>query len=109
MAIATRLALAAGASAAPIVPPALLAKAAAAGSVRVLAQLRVEPNADADEIDRVKQAVLAEIAGTPHRVTRMLDRLPTLALDASAETLRALAASQHVRAVREDAPRRPLE
>jgi hypothetical protein len=90
------------------VPRALLDKAAAAGAVRVLVQLKVADRTDAAAVAAAKQAVLAEVGGTRHRVVRELPGLLALALDASAETLRALASSPLVERVVEDVPRRPL-
>ena len=89
------------------VPSDLFDKASARGSVRVIVQLRVPEGADAAAIEAVKQALLAEIAGTQHQVSRALDPLPALALEASADTLRMLSASRHVERVTEDRLSRP--
>ena len=105
------LALAAGGACASAsgagVPPELLAKARERGTVRVIAQLRVPPGADADRIEVVKRAVLTEIATTRHRVVRELRGLPTLALEVSEETLRLLSVSSSILRVQEDMLERP--
>lgn len=88
-------------------PPDLLAKARDRGTVRVIAQLRVAPGADLDQIETVKRAVLAEIAATRHRVVRELRGLPTLGLEASEETLLLLGVSSHVLRLQEDVLDRP--
>jgi hypothetical protein len=97
----------AAAAADVVVPPELLAKARAGATVRVIVHLRVAPDADPPRIEAVKRAVIAEIAVTRHRVVRELQGLPTLALEASEETLRLLSASSHVLRVQEDVPERP--
>ncbi len=89
------------------VSPELIEKATTQGSVRLIVQLKVGEGAGADAIESAKQALLAEIAGTRYRVARSLVGLPALAIEASAETLRALAASPRVERVTEDQPRRP--
>jgi hypothetical protein len=94
------------AAAANGVPQDLIEKATAAGAIRVLVQLKVD-GTDAAAIETVKQAVLGEVSGTRYRVARQLPGLPALALEASADTLRALAASPRVERVTEDLPRRP--
>ncbi len=48
-----------------------------------------------------------EVAGTRYRVARDLVGLPALGIEASADTLRALAASPRVERVTEDERRRP--
>jgi len=82
-------------------------KATAEGSVRLLVQLRVPRDADAGAIAAAKRALLAELAGTRHRVARELEGLPALALEVSPEALQRLGASAHVERVVEDQPRRP--
>jgi hypothetical protein len=86
------------------VSPELLAKARERGTVRVIVQLRVPSGADPEA---VKTAVLGEIAPSRHRVVRELRGLPTLALDASEETLRLLSASSNILHVQEDVLERP--
>jgi hypothetical protein len=98
---------AAAAAADAVVPPELLAKARAGATVRVIAHLRVAPDADPARIEAVKRAAIAEIAGTRHRVVRELPGLPSFALEASEETLRLLSASSHVLRVQEDVPEHP--
>lgn len=98
---------AAAAAADAVVPPELLAKARAGATVRVIAHLRVAPDADPARIEAVKRAAIAEIAGTRHRVVRELRGLPSFALEASEETLRLLGASSHVLRVQEDVLGRP--
>jgi hypothetical protein len=89
------------------VSPELLHKAATTGSVRLIVQLKVGEGADRTAIESAKQALLAELSGTRYRVARGLVGLPTLALEASVETLRALGASPRVERVTEDEPHRP--
>jgi hypothetical protein len=85
----------------------LLEKATVQGSVRLIVHLKVREGAGAAAIESAKHALLAELAATRHRVSRDLVGLPALTLEASADTLRALAASSRVERVTEDAPRRP--
>jgi hypothetical protein len=91
------------------VSPDLLARAGAEGSVRVIVSLRLAPGVapDAEAIRRASGALLQEIAGTRHQVVRTYETVPLVALDASVETLRALAASPRVLAVEPDAVVRP--
>lgn len=98
---------AAASASGPVVTPELLAKARDRGTVRVIAQLRVEPDAGPTRIEAVKSAALAEIAATRHRVVREHRGLPTIALDASEETLRLLSVSSHILRVQEDVLERP--
>jgi hypothetical protein len=100
------LVIAAVAAATNGVPDELIQKATAAGAIRVLVQLKVDAT-DAAAIETVKQAVLGEVSGTRYRIARQLPGLPALALEASADTLRALASSPRVERVTEDLPRRP--
>jgi hypothetical protein len=87
-----------------VIPPDLRARATAQGRVRVVVTLEVPPGA---ETESVKQSVIAAISHTRHEVLRALPGLPLLALDASPETLDALAASPAVRRVEADALSRP--
>ena len=91
------------------VAPGLLARAAAEGAVRVIVGLRLPAGATADvaAIAGVRAAVLRAIAGTRHRVVRTYDTIPFVALEASVETLQALAAAPEVSSVEEDALARP--
>lgn len=85
------------------VPPELLVRAATEGSVRVIVGLRVPEAGDRRQaIEAARQRVLRDIANTPHRVLRAFETVPFVALEASAETLRALAASPHVASVQAD-------
>jgi hypothetical protein len=83
----------------PVVPSELLSRAEARGTVRVIVHLEIPPGTATES---VKQDVLAVIAPTPHQVTRALPGLPLLALEASSETLLALARSAGVQRVEED-------
>jgi hypothetical protein len=85
----------------------LLDKAREQGSVLVVVTLRAPAGADPATIHTVKDAVLAEIAATRHRVVRALGNLPQVVLEASEETLRVLAASANVVRIDESLPRRP--
>ena len=86
----------------------LLAQAREHGSVQVIVTLRVPQGASAEAIEAAKRAVLADIAGHPHRVVRHLGRLPQLVVEASEAALRALAASPHVERVDPSVPSPPL-
>jgi hypothetical protein len=90
-------------------PPDLLAKAHERGVVQVIVTLRVPEGASAATMGRVKQAVLDDIASTRHRLVYALPTLPQLVIDASEETLRALAASPNVRRIDESVARRPSQ
>jgi len=89
----------------PVVAPELMARAGAEGLVRVIVGLRV-PAAEAGNrrqaIESARERVLRDISQTPHRVVRTFDTVPFMALEASAEALRALAASPHVVSVQAD-------
>lgn len=85
----------------------LLDKAREQGSVLVVVTLRAPAEADPATIQTVKDAVLAEIAATRHRVVRALGTLPQVVLEASEDTVRALAASPNVIRIDESVPRRP--
>ena len=99
----------AGASGA-VVSPELLEAAAARGSARVVVQLTVsegrrrrhDRSGQASPLDRLS-------AGTTYRVLRDLPGLPVVVLEASAETLGALAISPSVVHVSEDEIRRPQQ
>jgi hypothetical protein len=49
-----------------------------------------------------RQALLAELKSTPHRVTRMYETVPAIALEASSEALLVLRRSQLVAGIEED-------
>jgi hypothetical protein len=83
--------------------------AAARGAVRVVVQLKVPEGTDAAAIQAVERALWSDLAGTTYRVVRDLPGLPAVVLDASAETLGALAISRHVSHVSEDRVRRPQQ
>jgi hypothetical protein len=98
----------AGSSQAPSVTSDLWDKAQAQGLVLVVITLRVPEGASPSAIAAVKKAVLAEIASTRHRVVRELAGLPQMALEASADTLRALGASANVARIDESIADPPL-
>jgi hypothetical protein len=89
------------------VSAALVEKATDQGSVRLIIQVKVAEGAGAAAIESAKRALLAELSGTRYRVARDLVELPALGIEASADTLRALAASARVERLTEDEPRRP--
>ena len=97
----------AGSFQAPGVPPDLSAKARAQGLVLVVVTLRAPEGASPEAIAALKEAVLAEIASTRHRVVRQLAGLPQLALEASADTLQALGASPNVARIDESIAQPP--
>jgi hypothetical protein len=105
--ILTAVAATAGPSA-DVVPPELLEKARARGSVRVIVEVKLTEAAD-EAPEQVKRALLAELAGTRHRLIRALPGLSAIAIEASPEALRALAASPRVDRVTEDRLRPPLQ
>ena len=88
----------------------LVAKAARQGSLRVVAELRIDapgpPSREA--IAQAQDLVLQELAGTSHRVTRRFATIPFIGLEASEEAMRRLAASPRVAGIREDRLRAPL-
>ena len=91
----------------PVLAP-LLEKARTRGAVLVLVTLRVPAGASPAEIQAVKQSVIAAIAPTRHRIVRELAGLPQLAVEASEDTLRALADSSAVLRVDESVAQPPL-
>ncbi len=91
------------------VPSDLFLKARDRGTVRVVVELRIaSASPDAASIASVRDAVLRSLAGTPHRVVRVYQALPFLALEVSPEALAVLASSPHVASVAEDAVAAPL-
>jgi hypothetical protein len=98
----------AGSSQAPGVTSDLWDKAQAQGLVLVVITLRVPEGASPSAIAAVKKAILAEIASTRHRVVRELAGLPQMALEVSADTLRALGASANVARIDESIADPPL-
>ena len=107
--VAVLMLLGAVAAAGPttVVSRELLEAAAARGAARVVVQLTVPEGAAAAAIETAKQALWSDLAGTSYRVVRDLPGLPVVVLEASAETLGALAASRHVAHVSGDEVRRP--
>jgi hypothetical protein len=82
------------------------------GSVRVIVQLKIAPGPDGTLEQRIRsaqQALLAELAGAPHRVLREYAYTPALALEASHQALQVLQKSAHVLRVDEDEMLKPLE
>jgi len=63
---------------------------------------------DAASIASVRDAVLRRLTGTSHRVVRVYQTLPFLALEVSPEALAVLASSPDVTSVGEDAVAAPL-
>jgi hypothetical protein len=82
-----------------LISPDLLILATTHGAVRVLIHLEVPADVGTES---VKRSVLAAIAHTRHRVLRALPGLPLLAVEASLETLGALASAPGVQRVEED-------
>jgi len=99
--------VAAGGPATAVISRELIETATARGSVRVVVQLKVTEGADAATISAVRQGLRTDLAGTTYRVVRELPGLPGVVLDASSETLGALAVSQAVAHVSPDEVRRP--
>ena len=89
-------------------PTPLIEKARTRGTVLVIVTLRVPTGASSDEIQAVKQGVIAAIAPTRHRIVRGLAGLPQLAIEASEDTLRVLADSPGVLRIDESVPQPPL-
>lgn len=88
-----------------VVSPDLLRKARDQGSVRVIVQLRVGVPGEAprrEDIAAAEQALLLEIAGTPHRVMRLYTTIPLMALEVSEEALKVLAGSSRILSIQED-------
>lgn len=96
-------------AAGPAVPPELLERASAEGAVRVIVGFRLPSGVapDAQAIAAARETVLRQVAGTRYRMVRAYETIPFVALEASPETLRALAASPDVSSVQEDALARP--
>jgi hypothetical protein len=103
--------LLAGPAAAQVAVPSteeLIAKAAREGPLRVIVELRADSGPPSREsIAAAQDLVLQELAGTSHRVIRRFTTIPFLALEASVDALRRLAASPRVAGVREDQVLRP--
>ena len=89
----------------PMLPAALLARAEAEGSVRVIVELSAEP----DGIGGAQDLVAQTLQGTPHRVIRRYQTVPLLGLEVSPEALRRLARSPAVRRIQEDRVVSPQE
>lgn len=79
-------------------PADLMVRAQAEGAVRVIVELRARP----EGIAAAQEAVLQALAGAPHRITQRFTAIPFLALEASPEALRRLAALPVVLGVVED-------
>ena len=107
MAMLVLLGAAAAAGPTTVVSRELLEAAAARGAARVVVQLTVPEGAAAAAIETAKQALWSDLAGTRYRVVRDLPGFPVVVLEASVETLGALAASRHVAHVSGDQIRRP--
>ena len=86
------------------VPPGVVEAARQSGRVRVIVQL-VQPAGIT--IAAAQDAVLAELAGTAHRVLQRYLTSPALALEAGEDALLVLDRSAHVRSVAGDFELRP--
>ena len=82
------------------------------GAIRVIVHLRVpsgaseRPEAGAPQhasIQRAREALLHELASMPHRVTRMYEAIPFVALEVSPEALRIVEKSPWVVGIEPDA------
>jgi subtilisin family serine protease len=118
--IAFLLGLGAATATAGVVPEAVTDKAARAGSVRVIVQLRAAtlPEGKIESAEAVasqrqgiaamRGAALAELAGTGHRTIREFATIPFVALEVAPDAIAALAASPNVVGVEEDRLLSPL-
>ncbi len=88
----------------PSIPPDLLGRAEAQGSVRVIVELR----AGGADIPGAQDDLLRALAGTRYRVTRRFTAIPFLALEVPPEALRRLATLPGVVRVEEDRLHAPL-
>jgi hypothetical protein len=84
------------------VTPELLDKARTQGQVRVIVQLHVASGASSADIAAAQDALLAELPAGSYRLVRRYATIPSLALGASEDALRVLAASPRVLSVVED-------
>jgi len=93
-------------------PHGLHAEAMRQGSVRVIVHLRLAPIAagqpqeaqqQGEAIAQAREALLRDLALTSYRVTRVYHTIPFVALEVSAEALRALERSVWVLGVEKDA------
>jgi hypothetical protein len=87
----------------------LIAKAVRQETLRVIVELKVDSPApqSREAITEAQDRVLAELAGTNHRVLRRFTTIPFIGLEVSADALRRLAASARVAGIREDMVLRP--
>jgi len=98
--------------ASPVVPPAVIARAAAEGRVRVIVEIEA-PDATLAQADRrvrevtaTTDAVLARLPAGGHALRHRFATVPAIALEADAATLRRLAEDPRVLRVDLDAPGR---
>jgi hypothetical protein len=89
----------------------LIATAEREGALRVIVELKLDASGAAGRqaIIDAQDRVLAELAGTTHRVVRRFTTVPFLALEVSADALRRLAGSPLVAGIREDRALRPQD
>ncbi len=80
------------------VPAELLRRVETEGRVRVIVELKVDPQG----VRGAQDEVLRGLEGTDYRVTRRYTEVPFLALEVSPEALRLLAASPVVLRIQED-------
>lgn len=104
----------------PKVPPEMWEKAKAEGMVRVLVQLNV-PTKSLDSLDNeqalaqrkmiatVQKELLAELTQTTHKVGRLLENIPVIALEAGVDALTVLERSNHVTKVTEERVFKPFQ
>ena len=83
------------------VPPALIEKARATGSVRVIVDLA---KAFTFELETGQKTIEAELAGTSYKVLGRLANLPALLLEVGPDALVVLNTSSHVVKVTENRP-----
>lgn len=86
------------------VPPALVDAVREHGVIRVIVQVARPAGTP---IAQVQDAVLAELAGTGHRVLHRYLNSPALAVEVNEEALRVLAGSRHVLSIARDFELRP--
>ena len=89
----------------------LLRRTKSSGTVRVIVGLRISPGSEETlerRIHAAQQALLAELAHTPHKILRLYASIPAAALEATHEALLVLRVSPHVLRVDEDAVAKPF-
>jgi hypothetical protein len=101
-----------GRTAAEVTAPALeelITNATRQGTLRVIVELKIDPPRppSREAIAEAQDGLLAELAGTRHRVIRRFTTVPFIALEVSADALRRLAGSLRVTGIREDQVSRP--